>query len=130
MVPVLVPMLLGPLELGLDWWTRTTLQSVANVTARCVAISNPVLHDHEHAGDVCCEPGEEAGRPMRLSPLPTSRSPRQRRATARPAPSKRSVAIINGATCSTARLPAQASTLPLAIRREPCNSSSFLVSRN
>jgi Flp pilus assembly protein TadG len=40
--PVLMPMLLGPLELGLYWWTKTTLQSVANVTARCVAISNPV----------------------------------------------------------------------------------------
>jgi Flp pilus assembly protein TadG len=40
-VPVLIPMLLGPLELGLFWWTNTTLQSVANTTARCVAIGNP-----------------------------------------------------------------------------------------
>jgi Flp pilus assembly protein TadG len=40
-MPILVPMLLGPLELGLFWWTDTTLQSVANVTARCVAINNP-----------------------------------------------------------------------------------------
>jgi Flp pilus assembly protein TadG len=39
--PVLIPMLLGPLELGLYWWTKTTLQSVANETARCVAIGNP-----------------------------------------------------------------------------------------
>jgi hypothetical protein len=40
-MPILVPMLLGSLELGLFWWTDTTLQSVANVTARCVAINNP-----------------------------------------------------------------------------------------
>jgi Flp pilus assembly protein TadG len=40
-MPVLIPMLLGPLELGLMWWTDTTLQSVANMTARCAAIGNP-----------------------------------------------------------------------------------------
>ena len=40
-MPVLLPILLGSLELGLYWWTNTTLQSVANVTARCVAINNP-----------------------------------------------------------------------------------------
>ncbi len=39
--PILIPMLLGPLELGLYWWTSTTLQSVANMTARCAAINNP-----------------------------------------------------------------------------------------
>jgi Flp pilus assembly protein TadG len=39
-MPILLPMLLGPLELGLFWWTDTTLQSVANLTARCAAINN------------------------------------------------------------------------------------------
>jgi Flp pilus assembly protein TadG len=39
-LPVLLSMLLGGMELGLMMWTKNTLQSVAATTARCVAISS------------------------------------------------------------------------------------------
>lgn len=37
---VLFLMLLGGMEIGLMTWTKATLQSVANMTARCVAIGS------------------------------------------------------------------------------------------
>jgi Flp pilus assembly protein TadG len=39
---VLVAMLLGGMEIGLRMWTRGTLQSVAEQTARCAAIGSPL----------------------------------------------------------------------------------------
>ena len=36
-----VPLCLGVIELGLGLWTRNSLQSAAEMTARCVAISSP-----------------------------------------------------------------------------------------
>ena len=40
-LPILLPMLLGGMELGMIMWTRNTLQSVAAITARCAAIGSP-----------------------------------------------------------------------------------------
>ena len=36
-----VPLCLGLIELGLGLWTKNSLQSAAEMTARCVAISSP-----------------------------------------------------------------------------------------
>lgn len=39
-LPLLVPILLGGIELGMVQWTKSTLQSVAAITARCVSIGS------------------------------------------------------------------------------------------
>jgi Flp pilus assembly protein TadG len=39
-LPILLPLILGSFELGLIWWTNGVLQSVAGMTARCVAIGS------------------------------------------------------------------------------------------
>ena len=36
-----IPLCLGLIELGIGLWTRNSLQSAAEMTARCVAISSP-----------------------------------------------------------------------------------------
>jgi Flp pilus assembly protein TadG len=44
-LPVLLTILLGGLEIGLMWWTDGTLQSVAALTARCASIGTTACSD-------------------------------------------------------------------------------------
>ncbi len=43
--PVFFLVLLGGIELGLLWWTKNTLQMIAAVTARCVAVNSTSCTD-------------------------------------------------------------------------------------
>jgi hypothetical protein len=45
LLPVLLTLLLGGMELGLMWWIDGTLQSVAALTARCASLGTTACSD-------------------------------------------------------------------------------------